>query len=50
MWGPLLYPYKIFIPIAAALLILQVIAEIIRDILAVKEGKKGMADNKRSRK
>jgi len=50
MWGPLLYPYKIFIPIAAALLMLQVIAEVIRDILAVNETKERMADNKRSQK
>lgn len=50
MWGPLLYPYKIFIPIAAVLLMLQVIAEVIRDILAVNETKERMAGNKRSRK
>lgn len=38
-WNPPLYPFKLCIPIAAVLLILQGLAKLIRDILTLVKGK-----------
>lgn len=38
-WNPPLYPFKLCIPLAAALLVLQGIAKLIRDIYTVIHGK-----------
>jgi hypothetical protein len=36
--GPFIYPFKSFIPIAGAFLLVQGIVEIIRCIIAIKQG------------
>jgi TRAP-type mannitol/chloroaromatic compound transport system permease small subunit len=36
--GPLIYPFKFFIPIAGGLILIQGVAEIIRCVICIKDG------------